>query len=31
MASYGWTTKDIVLKWRKETPIAMARDFNMPR
>ncbi|XP_021944512.2 glutamate-gated chloride channel isoform X2 [Folsomia candida] len=31
MASYGWTTQDIVLQWRKEKPVDMARDFNMPR
>jgi len=31
MASYGWTTQDIVLKWRAENPVDMAREFNMPR
>lgn len=31
MASYGWTTQDIVLKWRDHNPVDMAREFNMPR
>ncbi len=31
MLSYGWTTQDIVLQWRKDDPIKMAKDFNMPR
>lgn len=31
MASYGWTTQDILLKWRGKAAVQMARDFQMPR
>jgi anionic glutamate receptor len=32
MASYGWTTQNILLEWKEsEYPVKMANDFNMPR
>jgi len=31
MASYGWTTKDLLLSWRDDTPIRLASGFNTPR
>jgi len=32
MGSYGWTTQDLVLKWKDDSEaVKMALDFNMPR
>jgi anionic glutamate receptor len=31
LASYGYTTKDMVMQWREKEPIQMNLDFNMPQ
>ncbi|ODN00163.1 Glutamate-gated chloride channel [Orchesella cincta] len=31
ISSYGWTTKDVLLTWRNDTPITLASGFNTPR
>jgi len=31
LGCYGFSTRDLVLKWREENGVEMARDFSMPR
>ncbi|XP_042209304.1 glutamate-gated chloride channel-like [Homarus americanus] len=31
MASYGWTTEDLVFLWEKEEPIQVTKNLHLPR
>ncbi|ODM95389.1 Glutamate-gated chloride channel [Orchesella cincta] len=31
MASYGWTTEDLIFKWKKLDPVQVTSDLHLPR
>jgi len=31
IASYGWTTDDLIYHWKKEDPVQITDDLNLPR
>ncbi|XP_035704039.1 glutamate-gated chloride channel isoform X2 [Folsomia candida] len=31
MASYGWTTEDVIFKWKSNDPVQVTKDLHLPR
>jgi len=31
IASYGWTTDDLIYRWKKDNPVQIAPNLNLPR
>lgn len=31
MASYGWTTDDVIFKWKQQSPVQIVENLHLPR